>query len=90
MAGVVLRRFAASSVTGNVGRKRGSLPRYLTAIMGTTAAALICGGAYYWQADHRKRRQMRLVMEGLGRFARYTDVCLDSINVHVLHTLHVL
>ena len=67
-AGHGLRRFAASSITGRAGKKRGSRARYVAAVLGTAAA--MCGGGYYWRADRRERRQMRLVIEGLGRFAR--------------------
>ena len=66
-AGHGLRRFAASSIRAS--KKRGFRARYFAAVLGTTAA--VCGGGYYWRADRRERRQLRLVIGGLGRFARY-------------------
>lgn len=68
-AGHGLRRFAASSITGRASKKRGFRARHLAAVLGTTAA--VCGGGYYWGADRRERRQLRLMIGGLGRFARY-------------------
>ena len=67
-----LRRVAASSIAGRAGKKRGSRARYLAAVLGATAA--VCGGGYYWRADPRERRQLGLVIGGLGRFARYVRI----------------
>ena len=64
-----LRRFAASSVTGRANKKCVFRARNLAAVLGTTAA--VCGGGYYWRADRRERRQLRLMIGGLGRFVRY-------------------
>ena len=68
-AGHGLRRFAASSITGRASTKRGFRARHLAAVLGATAA--VCGGGYYWRADRKERRQLRLMIGGLGRFARY-------------------